>query len=446
MNSTQHHRYRGKNLTLGLLLAGMLPLAAWANSDDITEIRDGADELRRTLEAMPYAPQGEGAVIYTFEFSTCPYAQKFHSEWGDRLSGLQMRRFFYAVSQRSANETAALAASRDVGDYRAFMEGRKTAPRVDDPNLSVAEFNRNNDLLNSVMKPVTEVIAPILRRNGAIVRNFVSPMLIWEEDGRFYVSGGYTHEHMEEILQRVRSRDAEGVVEESGDAMAAATEAAGSSPAQEEHALSILGLTPGMTPEEVESVMTNVKWVLSDESRYVFSGTEIDFLAGQSWSPKEGRGLIKIEYTRPPDEPVAVAITRNFGIGDSILEDDLRNAIQAQYGEPDFSNRGTTGAALAWYRGADKERCASRGPGDVVRALQGHPMAGSESVGCTGTLLQMSLNLRPGANGTLASVWQTSLYDHGTRAENGTRFNEYGAELARQAEQERMKGISAPEF
>ncbi len=197
---------KGGGLGPMLVLALALCLGAEARgSDDIHEIRADAERLWQTLAAMPYAARGSGPVLYTFEFSECPYSQQFYREWNTQLEGIEVRRLFFAVSQRSANETAALARSRDADDYGAFMEGRKRAPRVDDPRMPAVDFNRNVDHFNSVMGPVNEVVQPILRSNGVITGGLISPTLIWREQDKVYAAGGYELEHVATITARIQA-------------------------------------------------------------------------------------------------------------------------------------------------------------------------------------------------------------------------------------------------
>lgn len=160
-------------------------------------IEHGADTLKKTLENMPYTSEGKGAVVYVFEYSDCAYAQKRHKDWNGKLEGVELRHFFYGTNNRSSNETAALAISRDIGDYNAFMENRKSAP-------DATKSSRTIDAYNSIIKPVTTVIIPTLQKNGWKTNRFSSPHFIWESDGVWYSDAGYTKEHFTNIVNMAK--------------------------------------------------------------------------------------------------------------------------------------------------------------------------------------------------------------------------------------------------
>jgi len=157
------------------------------------EIKQGAENLKQTLEGMPYTSEGKGAVIYVFEYSDCPVAQLRYKDWKGKLEGVELRHFFYPTNQRSANETAALALSRDVVDYYANMEHRKTAPDERKTNQSI-------DAYNSITGPLRNIIVPILHMNGWTRSQIVSPNYFWEVDGKWYSEGGYEHGRFENIM------------------------------------------------------------------------------------------------------------------------------------------------------------------------------------------------------------------------------------------------------
>lgn len=231
----------------GLCLAGSL----WAAPEGATEITEGAKELKETLAAMPYSPQGEGPIIYSFEFSECPHSQRFYKDWKGRLNAVQMRRFFYAVSQKSANETAALAASQNPRDYQAYMEGRKTAPRFDDTRQTQQQINQNFESYQAVMKPLVDVVTPILVKNGAVERNLTSPMLIWEKGDRVFAAGGYDHAHIESVLAHVKAdAPSTGSPTNAGTTNAESETREASPPTAGEQNFDIKGFTTGMSKEE----------------------------------------------------------------------------------------------------------------------------------------------------------------------------------------------------
>lgn len=162
------------------------------------EIIKGKEKFMRTLASMPYTSSGAGPVLYVLEFSECPYCQAFERDWKGQLGGVEMRRFFYGVSQRTTNEAAYLAQTRNIDDYYAFMNHTKVAPNARNNNIAI-------DAYNSVIGPLQNVLAPILINNGWPSRNPMSPQFMWETNGRVYVYGGYTKEATKKILSMVRS-------------------------------------------------------------------------------------------------------------------------------------------------------------------------------------------------------------------------------------------------
>ncbi|PYU05479.1 MAG: hypothetical protein DMG34_08235 [Acidobacteria bacterium] len=146
---------------------------------------------------MPYTSEGNGAVIYIFEYSDCPFAQRRYKDWKGKLEGVELRHFFYATNERSANEMAALALSKDINAYYAYMEHRKAAPDRSKTGQSV-------DAFNLVSNSKTNIIIPILHNNGWALRNLVSPNYFWEIGGKWYSDGGYKeHGRFESIMNMV---------------------------------------------------------------------------------------------------------------------------------------------------------------------------------------------------------------------------------------------------
>jgi hypothetical protein len=176
-----------------LLLHSVNIIAATSVS---VEIRNGFKEIKLALADLPYVSQGEGPVLYLFEFSGSAHSQKLYKRYRGSIPGIEVRHVFYAVSQNSANETAALAMSRSVDDYQAFMEKRKRAKDVNSTQQSV-------DAFNSVMGPINDVILPTLRKNGWRAKSLVSPTYFWEERGKLYADGGYTASHFDAVLASV---------------------------------------------------------------------------------------------------------------------------------------------------------------------------------------------------------------------------------------------------
>jgi hypothetical protein len=185
-------------LLLSLLMIVGLASIAPAVAEDYprTQMRVRSTELLTTLEKMPWASEGSGTPVYVFEFSECPYCQKFNQDHSAAIPGIEMRHMFYAVSQRSANETAALAKSRDIADYRAFMVGRKRAPAYDSTDASI-------DAFNAIQVEIGDVIMPVLKANGWSNKSLVSPMFFYVENGKLWAQGGYETGAFDRFVARI---------------------------------------------------------------------------------------------------------------------------------------------------------------------------------------------------------------------------------------------------
>ena len=153
--------------TVGAILL-LFSLDAAAATSASVEIRNGSNKLKSTLAALPYVSQGKGPVLYLLEFSESSRSQQLYQRYRGSIPGVEVRHVFFAVSQNTANETAALAMSRSVGDYQAFMERRKRAKAANSTQQSV-------DAFNSIMGPVNDVIIPTLIKNGWRAKSLVSP-------------------------------------------------------------------------------------------------------------------------------------------------------------------------------------------------------------------------------------------------------------------------------
>jgi len=151
---------------------------------------------------MPYAKIGQGKVLYVFQFPDCSHCQDFYKDFKGHAPGVQMRHFFYAVSQKSANETAGLARHRRANIYHVLMTQSQTAQPYDKGKKRLRAYN-------AVMEPLNEVIIPTLIQNGWPKKNLVAPTFIWEEDGKWYADGGYNQPGFEAILASVSGVESE---------------------------------------------------------------------------------------------------------------------------------------------------------------------------------------------------------------------------------------------
>jgi hypothetical protein len=171
-------------------------------ADDLPriEIRQGAEELLNALEQMPFASEGKGTPLYVFEFSECPFCQQFNRDYPGPVAGIEMRHMFYAVSQRSANEAAALAQSRSIDDYRKYMAGNKQAPNFQRSNASI-------DAYNKIMEPMSDTVIRIMQANGWRNRSLVSPQFFFVEDGVLIAQGGYTPQALGKVVASIAASE-----------------------------------------------------------------------------------------------------------------------------------------------------------------------------------------------------------------------------------------------
>lgn len=171
---------------------------AVVTSDGYVRIDDGSEELLAILESLPFAVEGEGPVMWMFEFSECSYCQSKYRDFSGVDLGLQFRRLFVPVSERAAREAAALAKSRDPRDYHAYMQGRKRAPA----------FDRDNEAINAhnaIIQAASQDMPPILIRNGWSARGLVFPAYFWLEDGQLMANGGYLKANFEGAVARAKA-------------------------------------------------------------------------------------------------------------------------------------------------------------------------------------------------------------------------------------------------
>ncbi len=191
-----------KNFLIPVVSALVAQAALLAHAGDdpdgFREISNGGQELAAILESLPYTSEGSGPVMYTFEFSECPYSQaKYRDTNGARNIGLEMRRLLAPVGERAGREAAALGKSRDIRDYHAFMTGRKRAPAFDRDNTAI-------DAYNAIGSAAIQDIPAILHQNVWTARGFVYPQYFWIEDGKVFANGGYLKDNFANAVARAR--------------------------------------------------------------------------------------------------------------------------------------------------------------------------------------------------------------------------------------------------
>lgn len=175
-----------------------LPARATRTPEGYVRIDQGATELLQILESLPYASEGDGPIMYNFEFSECPYCQAKYRDFKGQDLGFNFRRMFVPVSDRTSRETAALGKSRDPADYHAYMMRRKVAPAFDTDNDAI-------DAYNAIVKAASQDIPAILLRNGWAARGLVFPAFFWIEDGKLFANGGYDRSNFEGMIARAKA-------------------------------------------------------------------------------------------------------------------------------------------------------------------------------------------------------------------------------------------------
>jgi len=241
---------RSNRFVRGAAFAISLLLLSFQSAFGQTEITKNKEQFMSTLASMPYTSTGSGPVLYVLEYSDCPDCRAFESDLKARPgTKAEIRRIFYAISEKTANEAAYLAQTKDINDFYAFMNGTKAAPAF-----------RNNrtatDALNSVVGPLKNVIRPAMSLNGWPFKTPVHPHFLWETNGRAYMTGGYTKESLTEILSMVSSatqvaqasvppRSQPGDLAKTSNTATAATGPTGPD---------VIGLRIGMTPAEARAI------------------------------------------------------------------------------------------------------------------------------------------------------------------------------------------------
>lgn len=195
-------------------------------------------------------------------------------------------------------------------------------------------------------------------------------------------------------------------------------------------ALDILGLTLGMTPEEVASAMESISAVQRRETRDSVRGTDIEFLTHQLWLRDQEQ--LNIEYAMPPSDPVAIDLSRYFR-SDYIPDKQLRAALQERYGEPGYMLVEPSRTAMVWNDGPNAEQC-------------GEAVVKRQAAVCTGPWLRIDLHARESDSGRVLRPERAQLRDDTDSKENADQFQAYQAEIAARAERERLQGNQVPDL
>lgn len=169
---------------------------AGLDAEEYYEIENFGEAMIGILEKLPYVKEGSGPIMFTFEFSECPYCQGMYRDYGN-TTGLEHRRVFVPVSDRSAKEAAAMGKSRSIDDYHAFMTGRKRAPAFETDQASIDAYNSILDGVNA--------IEGILKQNGWTRQGLVYPQYVWVEKGKVFTSGGYEKAYVGRAIERAKN-------------------------------------------------------------------------------------------------------------------------------------------------------------------------------------------------------------------------------------------------
>lgn len=186
-----------KTLAWMLVACPALMTHAAGDADDFYEIVNGGKRAAAILQSLPYAREGDGPVMYTFQYSECPYSQGMYRDYPVDATGVEFRRVLVPVSERSAREAAALGSSRDPRDYHAFMTGTARAP-------ALTAGTEGARIHNGILAAVTE-LEGILAQNGWPARGFVYPQFYWLEGGRVFTSAGYERADFGKAVARTLS-------------------------------------------------------------------------------------------------------------------------------------------------------------------------------------------------------------------------------------------------
>lgn len=349
-----------------LLAQAPFPAHAGDDPDGFREMKNGTWELVAILESLPYASEGSGPIMYTFEFSECPYSQsKYRDTNGGREIGLEMRRLLAPVGDRAGREAAALGQSRDIRDYHAFMTGRKRAPAFDRNNTAI-------DVYNAIGRAAVQDIPAILHQNVWTARGFVYPQYFWIENGKVFANGGYLKDNFARAVARARNGGGTAEVWQQVAAGMdnAAAPAAASLDASRREAPDVAGLGVESTKDKVAAAIHDRFDVLdirlgdhldslmpkfrerfppafiqrtSDDlgrmNGSLLQGLSyFDGVAGserrrsQRAQPGAANDSLEVRTLAPPNDPLVVALNRIVSLEQPMLASRLRELLEDKYG------------------------------------------------------------------------------------------------------------------
>ncbi|MGD2064744.1 MAG: hypothetical protein PVF51_14360, partial [Nitrospirota bacterium] len=340
-----------------LLLLATSPSSGFAagDADDFYEMKIGGDKLLSILESLPYATEGQGPVMYVFEYSECPYCQAMYRDFNGKDVGIEFRRMFVPISQRTSAETAALGKSRDIADYHAFMEGRKRAPAFDRDNEAIKAYN-------AIITAGTKTIPPILKQNGWPLAGFAFPQYFWVENGKVFANAGYTKASFDRAIQRAKE-GAPAQMSSTSSAKKAAPLASGTAPSIDYRDFDVVGIHLEMAKDEALRKLREhgPDFDIKETEGNPGAGAGV---AGMRYTnaitaskvtvttqPKMTRSADEIEvYMFAPPNPTTVgAIWRRMVFGEPVLFKELQSSLHDKYGKPVMEGKDRKrGYVLSW--------------------------------------------------------------------------------------------------
>lgn len=356
-----------QQLSMLIVVLGSACLSAVAqgagDADNFYEIVTGREQLLELLEQLPYASEGAGPVMYTFQYSECAYSQGMYRDYPAASTGLELRRLMVPVSERSAREATALAASRDTADYHAFMTGSRAAPPVRSVAGGVAI---HNGILDAV-----DTFESILAQNQWPARGFIYPQFVWLENGRMFTSAGYERDDYAKAVARAQRGGgvASAWTTASADTSGMDTPANAAAPARQSPGVDIVGLELGMTREELLTAIRKYnpelnlmehtsEIVVRDSYQKPFKVGAYVAEVQAYWDPRakgyhgsDSRQLISAVFAGPPSEHRVESILREVRYVDTSTYpgfDQLVQALIDKYGPADLAERRSQITQLVW--------------------------------------------------------------------------------------------------
>ncbi|MEZ5560132.1 MAG: hypothetical protein R3E86_16500 [Pseudomonadales bacterium] len=360
-----------RHLTMAAVVLTTISLKTIAlaagDADDFYEIKDGSRELLALLESLPYATEGSGPVMYTFQYSECPYSQGMYRDYPATATGLELRRLMVPVSERSAREAAALGTSRNIADYHAFMSGSRVAPPVRSDPHGVEIHNR---ILEAVA-----TFESILARNAWPARGLVYPQFVWLEEGRVFTSAGYERADYAKAVARAQRGGGLAAVWRAAaaaphPATAGTAGTAEATPAdRRSSAVNIVGIELGMTHEQLLAAVRahdpklrlmehTSDIIVRDSYRRPFKVDDYVAEIQATWDQRvrgyqagDPQQLISVVFTGPPSEHRVESILREVRYVDTQSYPGFEALVQAlttKYGAADLSERRSQTTQMVW--------------------------------------------------------------------------------------------------